>query len=131
MRRRPQMCPPGRRDLAIDGAQTNRRGVPSTGWRRHLTAIGGPDGFRGPIVRAVCAAVAEAGGAPEGLDDALAEEVTAVVLAADPGGRDRRTIERYAGAAHTRDIALWAARRQARQAAQVERLRADVFRTAT
>ena len=67
---------------------------------------------------------------PEDLD-ALAEEIAAAVLAADPGGRDRRTIERYASAAHTREIALWAARQQARQAAQVERLRADIFRKAT
>jgi hypothetical protein len=61
--------------------------------------------------------------------DALAEEIAATVLAADPGGRDRRTIERYASAVHTREIALWAARQQARQAAQVQRLRGDIFRT--
>jgi hypothetical protein len=86
------------------------------------------DGFREPVVRAVCAAVAEAGGLPGDLD-ALAGEVAAAVLAADPGGRDRRTVERYAGAAHTREIALWAARQQARQASQVHQLRADIFRT--
>jgi hypothetical protein len=102
-------------------------GALGAGWRRHLGAIGGPDGFREPVVRAVCAAVAEAGGLPGDLD-ALAGEVAAAVLAADPGGRDRRTVERYAGAAHTREIALWAARQQDRQAAQVERLRADTFR---
>ncbi len=98
------------------------------GWRRHPEAIGGEAGFREPAVRAVCAAVAEAGGLPGDLD-ALAGEVAAAVLAADPGGRDRRTVERYAGAAHTRGIALWAARKQARQTAQVHQLRADIFRT--
>jgi hypothetical protein len=103
-------------------------GALGAGWRRHLGAIGGPDGFREPVVRAVCAAVAEAGGLPGDLD-ALAGEVAAAVLAADPGGRDRRTVERYAGAAHTREIALWAARQQDRQAAQVHQLRADIFRT--
>ena len=101
-------------------------GALGAGWRRHLDAIGGEAGFREPIVRAVCAAVAEAGGLPEDLD-ALAGEVAAAVLAADPGGRDRRTIERYASAAHTRDIALWAARQQGRQVAEVERLRGAVF----
>ena len=109
-------------------AQVVAGGILGTGWRRHLAAIGTEAGFRDPIVRAVCAAVAEAGGMPEDLD-ALAEEIAAAVLAADPGGRDRRTIERYASAAHTREIALWAARQQARQAAQVEQLRAEIFRT--
>ena len=99
-----------------------------TGWRRHLCAIGGPEGFREPIVRAICAAVAEAGGLPEN-PELLADEIAAAVLAADPGGRDRRTIERYASAAHTREIASWAARQQAHRTTQVERLRTAIFRT--
>jgi hypothetical protein len=103
-------------------------GVLGTGWRRHLARIGTEAGFRDPIVGTVSAAVAEAGGIPEDLD-ALHEEIAAAVLAADPGGRDRRTIQRYASAVHTREIALWAARRQARQAAQVEQLRDEIFRT--
>ena len=102
-------------------------GILGTGWQRHLAAIGGEAGFREPLVRAVCAAAAEAGGMPEDLD-ALAEEIAAAVLAANPGGRHRRTIERYASAAHTREIAHWAARQHARQIAQVQHLRADIFR---
>ena len=68
----------------------------------------------------------EAGGLPGDLD-ALAGEVAAAVLGADPGGRGRRTVERYASAAHVREIALWAARQQGRQVAEVERLRAATF----
>jgi hypothetical protein len=55
-------------------------------------------------------------------------EIAATVLAADPGGRDRCTIERYASLTHTLEIARWAARQQALKAAQLERLRADIFR---
>jgi hypothetical protein len=102
-------------------------GTLGTGWRRHLAAIGTEAGFREPIVRAVCAAVAEAGGVPENLNE-LAGEIAAAVRAADPGGRDQHTLERYASAAHAREIALWAARQQARQAFQIEQLRAQVFR---
>jgi hypothetical protein len=103
-------------------------GIVGTGWQRHLAAIGGEAGFREPIVRAVCAAVAEAGGVPEDLDT-LIKEIAAAVHAADPGGRDRHTIERYASAAHTCEIALWAARQQARQAAHIHQLRVAIFRT--
>ena len=103
-------------------------GLLGMGWRRHLRAIGGPEGFREPIVRAVCAAVAEAGGLP-GNPEAMADEIAAAVLTANPGGRDQRTIQRYAGAAHTREIASWAARQQAHRAAQIERLRAAIFGT--
>ena len=109
----------------IDGAPSG--GTLGTGWRRHLAAIGGEDGFREPIKRAVCAAVAETGGVPQDLDGLVAE-IAATVLAADPGGRDRCTIERYASLTHTLEIARWAARQQALKAAQLERLRADIFR---
>ncbi len=121
--------------VALDLTRCIASGAPSgaslgTGWRRHLAAIGTEAGFREPIVRAVCAAVAEAGGVPEDVD-ALAAEIAAAVRAADPGGRDWQTIERYASAAHAREIALWAARQQARQALQIEQLRAAVFRRCT
>ncbi len=99
-------------------------GILGTGWRRHLAAIGAEAGFREPIVRAVCAAVAEAGGVPEDLNG-LAAEIAAAVRAADPGGRDRHTIERYASAAHTREIALWAARQAQASARQSSNSRSD------
>lgn len=97
------------------------------GWRAHLGAIGGPEGFRQPIVRAICAAVAQAGGLPADLDSTLAEIVTAI-RAADPGHRSAREIERYASYRHLYEIARWAAQQQAKQAVAVADLHRRVFR---
>jgi hypothetical protein len=97
------------------------------GWRAHLGAIGGPEGFRGPIVRAVCAAVAEAGGLPMDLHATLAA-VAAAIRAADPGHRSTREIERYASNKHLMDIARWAAWQQAKEGAAIANLRRRIFR---
>ncbi|WP_043344797.1 hypothetical protein, partial [Belnapia moabensis] len=84
-----------------------------TGW---LDAIGGADGFNGPIMRAVSAFVAANFPAPD--LDALVADVSARVLAANPGGRGPDEIRRYASDAFIRDKAEWAVARETRSRAE-------------
>jgi hypothetical protein len=103
-------------------------GACGAGWRGHLEAIGGPDGFHGPIKRTICADVAEAGGIPSDLEDLLAA-VAERVRRADPGHRGRHEIDRYASRRHLAEIARWAGQRQAMEAAEADELRRRTFRS--
>ncbi|WP_043344354.1 hypothetical protein, partial [Belnapia moabensis] len=88
----------------------------SLGYGGWLDAIGGADGFNGPIMRAVSAFVAANYPAPD--LDALVADVSARVLAADPGGRGPDEIRRYASQAFIRDKAEWAVAQETRSRAE-------------
>jgi putative DNA primase/helicase len=68
--------------------------IAGLGFAARLEAIGGPDGFHGPINSAVASYIATNWPAPD--VDALIETLRARILSADPGSRSTSEIERYA-----------------------------------
>lgn len=118
---------PGRRTLLIEGeadaatlvipevaarpayepASSANAGRGYLGW---LDAIGGPDGFNTPIMGAVASFVSANWPSPDG--EALADDIAARVLAADPGSRSQSEIERYADRGQIEARFKWAMERE-------------------
>lgn len=103
-----------------EGARTAHAG---RGYAGYLDDIGGPDGFRAPIMRAVASFVATNWPCVDVA--ALKSDLRARILAADPSPRPMEQIERYASDAHLDDMIAWALRQEtekrARQQAEAER----------
>lgn len=78
---------------------------PGIGVEAFLAQIGGPTGFRDPIVRAIGSYIAIHG---EGATcEPLKEMIRKVIDAAEPGGRDQDTLERYKSDKHLDEIIAW------------------------
>jgi hypothetical protein len=61
----------------------------------HLAAIGGSEGFRAPVLRAVAAFVRD--NRPDPDLEALRRDIQARIAAADPGGRPQAVLDEYGG----------------------------------
>jgi hypothetical protein len=88
-----------------DAKRANEPGegyTPGAGVQHYLDLIGGDAGFREPIVKAVASYVAIHGAGADA--EPLKEAIRAAIAAADPGGRDNATLERYASDRHLDDI---------------------------
>jgi hypothetical protein len=83
---------------------------PGIGVDAYLDLIGGPDGFRGPIMSAIASYIGRYGANTD--CEALKEQIRARIAAADPGGRNQKEIERYASDKHLDDMIMWARKRQ-------------------
>jgi hypothetical protein len=90
-------------------------GSPGRGYAGHLAAIGGPDGFHWPALRAASAFIAASWPAPD--LDGLKAELRARILAADPGGRTAAEIADRASERHLQGIIAWAMQQEARKRA--------------
>ena len=81
------------------------------GYRGALDAIGGPDGFNTPIMRAVASYIGSNWPAPD--TETLIDDIAARVLAADPGSRSPAEIQRYADRGQIAARVKWALEREA------------------
>lgn len=79
------------------------------GFEGKLSAIGGPEGFRRPIVAAASYFIA---GRVDPDTGYLKARLRDAILRADPGGRSPAEIERYASDRHLDEIIAWAERRE-------------------
>ncbi len=83
---------------------------PGIGVEGYLEQIGGSDGFRRPILGAIASYIATYGAAAG--CESLKEQVRAAVQAADPGGRDTKTVGRYISDEHLDEMISWVRKRQ-------------------
>lgn len=86
------------------------------GYRAFLAQIGGPDGFRAPMLRAVSSFVAT--NWPHVDTEALETELRAHILAADPGPRTQGIIATYASHDHLADLIRWVMEAEGEKRAQ-------------
>lgn len=91
-------------------SEAGGNGTAGFGYRGALNQLGGDDGFRGPMVRAIGIYVAQNWPSPDlqRLKDDLREHI----FAADPGGRDAPSISRYASDQHLDELIEWTMQRE-------------------
>jgi hypothetical protein len=101
-------------DAAARGAYATGDGTgtayASHDYEGYLAAIGGANGFRAPMLRAVLAFLAA--NWPAADVGTLKADLRARIGAADPGGRPATTLEMYAGDAHLDQMITWARGRE-------------------
>ena len=78
---------------------------PGLGVAAYLAEIGGPKGFRGPIVAAIASYVATYGNKADA--EPLKRRIRDALAKADPGGRSAGELERYASDDHLDAIIDW------------------------
>jgi hypothetical protein len=79
---------------------------PGLGVRAYLARIGGPDGFRQPIVSAVASHIAIHGSSAD--CEPLKQAIREAVDRADPGARSMFEVDRYKSDAHLDAVITWA-----------------------
>jgi putative DNA primase/helicase len=96
------------------------------GYEGHLDAIGGPDGFREPILKAVSAFIATNWPAPD--LTTLKADIRHRIEAADAGGRPASQLEAYASDRHLNEMIAWVRHREGEKRAALaqERRAPDV-----
>ena len=99
------------------------------GYEGHLEAIGGADGFRDPILKAISAFIATNWPRPDLAT--LKADIRRSIEGADPGGRPARQLEEYASDAHLDRLIAWVQEREKekRAAKAQERHAPDVLPT--
>lgn len=113
----PELKPRSYADEAGEGTAHGGRG-----YAGHLADIGGVDGFRAPMLRAVAAFVAT--NRPEPDLAALRRDIHARIEAADPGGRSQAVLDDYAGRGLDQMIAWTLDREAEKRAAEADERRA-------
>ena len=99
-------------------------GLPGCGYSGYL-AVGGASGSAGRLLQAIAACVAASW--PEVDLAQLKADLRQRIFAADPSGRPRATIERYASDRHLDQIITWVLRREGeKRAAQAEARRKPI-----
>ena len=98
---------PQPRAYSAEAGGTGERGA---GYAAHLAAIGGPDGFRAPMLRAVAAFVGANWPAPD--IATLKADLRQRLAGAEPGGRTTATIDGYASDAALDGIIAWTRERE-------------------
>jgi hypothetical protein len=86
---------------------------PGLGVDAYLAMIGGGQGFREPIVKAIASFIAINGSSAD--CSKLKESIRKAVDAADPGGRSAEQLDRYKSDAHLDDIIAWVRQRHGDQ----------------